>query len=226
MKIEYVCQRNIVRSPTFEAVSKYFIAKKNLEELIEISSSGIDVDRFNRGQLRPDEVYKTFGYLIEAQKKKKLADENLMQKVIIEYTNRIINSDTILLAKKALTLFEAYCGEMRDIALLQKGIPLLKDWRYPESLKQTKEGDAKIIVVLAKEYIDFVKKIYSNRKSNEKPKILSITDFGEEPKAYGFEVADFGAIVEIALKSVPNLIDYCCTKGYVRLVKPNQLIDS
>ncbi len=192
VKIEYVCLRNIVRSPIFESVTKNYLGSlRIIHENIEIVSSGLDYERLNNNEFNENEIifylsifYKNREYFPNHQ--------SLLEEALNALNETKLNND---LAGRVMSVIEEKCIEIRDSIIKKLMLP------YPSHPKQfNQKSDSDLIVCLSRDYLP--------RIVNKEGRIVrAINEYGvSEPPSIGFRKEYFECIFDIAKESAPKII--------------------
>jgi protein-tyrosine-phosphatase len=198
LTIEFICSKNVTRSPSYEAVAKRYVEEHRLGSEIDVVSSGVHVDRMNAGEFTLPEAV---SYLKMAKSLRKALPQYSDVLAEADETYRHIKTASkkkvMSLAHRTSLIVDTYCIQRSSEALLTRKLERVNGQRQTEQ-----EDNGRVLVVVDPVYGKDVREIYGGRV----PTVLSATTFGDAQIPKGWKLEDFIAVVDVAVKNTPGII--------------------
>jgi hypothetical protein len=202
--VEFVCSKNVTRSPAYEAAAQRFVEENGLSDKIRVESSGIDVERMNAGVMAPDEMRLYLGFGVEFRalfpKYRHLSE---MAEHHLRNGNLDSSKEAVDLAHKISLVVDTYCIQKSSEALLARG--LVRTVGQRQTIPQ---DGSRVLIPVHDKYAQGIARIYGVMNQQHRPQIISATQFGPAQVPSGWKLEDFLNVVDIAIETTPKIIEH------------------
>jgi len=205
--IEYVCSRNVTRSPSYEAVTNHIVREKGLN--IKVVSSGLNVDRLNTGNFAEHEIKSYLQMALDLEPYLKDHETFVKNVKSLFSQNMFTGQEPLRLALQAMWYIDVICIRMCERALRSRGI----EYDGTVQVQTRPRNDVNLLIPLQRSYVGYLEELYNDFE--HRPRIISVEEIGPKPLPYGFELKDFEAVVDTALENVPEILNKFVTGVYM-----------